>query len=62
MKSYMKDSCGYLLLDKMNKFHMIDSKERSNYALRYSNNLEFALKYEDNKGYDKFTITEVFEG
>ena len=27
-----------------------------------SNNLEFALKYEDNKGYDKFTITEVFEG
>lgn len=24
--------------------------------------LEFALKYEDNKGYDKFTITEVFEG
>ena len=27
-----------------------------------SNNLEFAIKYEDNKGYDKFTITEVFEG
>ena len=27
-----------------------------------SNNLEFALKYEDNKGYNKFTITEVFEG
>ena len=26
-----------------------------------ANNLEFALKYEDNKGYDKFTITEVFE-
>lgn len=26
------------------------------------NNLEFAIKYEDNKGYDKFTITEVFEG
>ena len=25
------------------------------------NNLEFAIKYEDNKGYDKFTITEVFE-
>ena len=24
--------------------------------------LEFAIKYEDNKGYDKFTITEVFEG
>ena len=24
------------------------------------NNLEFALKYEDNKGYDKFTITGVF--
>ena len=24
--------------------------------------LEFALKYEDNKGYNKFTITEVFEG
>ena len=27
-----------------------------------ADNLEFALKYEDNKGYDKFTITEVFEG
>ena len=27
-----------------------------------TNNLEFALRYEDNKGYDKFTITEVFEG
>ncbi len=26
------------------------------------NNLEFAIKYEDNNGYDKFTITEVFEG
>lgn len=26
------------------------------------NNLEFALKYEDNKGYSKFSITEVFEG
>ena len=26
------------------------------------NNLEFAIKYEDNQGYDKFTITEVFEG
>lgn len=26
------------------------------------NNLEFAIKYEDNKGYDKYTITEVFEG
>ena len=25
------------------------------------NNLEFAIKYEDNKGYDKFTITDVFE-
>lgn len=24
--------------------------------------LEYALKYEDNKGYDKFTIKEVFEG
>ena len=27
-----------------------------------ANNLEFAIKDEDNKGYDKFTITEVFEG
>lgn len=27
-----------------------------------ANNLEFAVKYEDDKGYDKFTITEVFEG
>ena len=26
------------------------------------NKLEFALKYEDDKGYNKFTITEVFEG
>ena len=26
-----------------------------------ANNLEFVIKYEDNKGYDKFTITEVFE-
>ena len=26
------------------------------------NKLEYALKYEDNKGYNKFTITEVFEG
>ena len=25
------------------------------------NSLEFALKYEDNKGYDKFTITDVFD-
>ena len=24
--------------------------------------LTYALKYEDNKGYDKFTITEVYEG
>jgi len=24
-------------------------------------NLEFAIKYEDNKGYAKYTITEVFE-
>ena len=27
-----------------------------------ANNLEFALKYEDNKGYDKFTITDVCQG
>ena len=27
-----------------------------------TNKLEFAIKYEDNKGYDKFTITAVFEG
>ena len=27
-----------------------------------TNKLEFALKYEDDKGYNKFTITEVFEG
>ena len=27
-----------------------------------TNNLEFVIKYEDNKGYDKFTITDVFEG
>lgn len=27
-----------------------------------TNKLEFAINYEDNKGYDKFTILEVFEG
>ena len=27
-----------------------------------TNKLEFAVKYEDNKGYDKFTIFDVFEG
>ena len=27
-----------------------------------TNKLEFAVNYEDNKGYDKFTIIEVFEG
>ena len=27
-----------------------------------TNKLEFAVNYEDNKGYDKFTILEVFEG
>ena len=27
-----------------------------------TNKLEFAVKYEDYKGYDKFTIEEVFEG
>ena len=27
-----------------------------------TNKLEFAVKYEDNNGYDKFTIIEVFEG
>lgn len=27
-----------------------------------TNKLEFAIKYEDNKGYDKFTIFDVFEG
>lgn len=27
-----------------------------------TNKLEFAISYEDNKGYDKFTIDEVFEG
>lgn len=26
-----------------------------------TNKLEFAIKYEDNKGYDKYTIEEVFE-
>lgn len=26
------------------------------------NKLEYALKYEESKGYNKFTITEVFEG
>lgn len=27
-----------------------------------TNKLEFAVNYEDNNGYDKFTILEVFEG
>lgn len=45
----------------------IDYKQYANLLLDVAeecdaNNLEFALKYEDNKGYDKFTITEVFEG
>ena len=45
----------------------VDYKQYANLLLDVAeecdaNNLEFALKYEDNKGYDKFTITEVFEG
>ena len=45
----------------------VDYKQYANLLLDVaeecdSENLEFALKYEDNKGYDKFTITEVFEG
>ena len=45
----------------------VDYKQYANMLLDVaeecdSENLEFALKYEDNKGYDKFTITEVFEG
>ena len=45
----------------------VDYKQYANLLLDIAefcdtNNLEFALKYEDNKGYDKFTITEVFEG
>ena len=27
-----------------------------------SNKLEFKIKYEDNNGFDKFTILEVYEG
>ena len=51
----------YLAID------FVDSKQYANLLLDVAeecdtNNLEFALKYEDNKGYDKFTITEVFEG
>ena len=45
----------------------VDYKQYANLLLDVAeecdtNKLEFALKYEDNKGYDKFTITEVFEG
>lgn len=45
----------------------VDYKQYANLLLDVAedcdvNHLEFALKYEDNKGYDKFTITEVFEG
>ena len=45
----------------------VDYKQYANLLLDVAeecdtNNLEFAIKYEDNKGYDKFTITEVFEG
>lgn len=45
----------------------VDYKQYANLLLDIAeecdtNKLEFALKYEDNKGYDKFTITEVFEG
>ena len=44
----------------------IDYKQYSDLLLDVAefcdtNNLEFAIKYEDNKGYDKFTITDVFE-
>lgn len=45
----------------------VDYKQYANLLLDVAeacdiNKLEFALKYEDHKGYDKFTITEVFEG
>lgn len=45
----------------------VDYKQYANLILDVAeacdiNKLEFALKYEDNKGYDKFTIMEVFEG
>ena len=44
----------------------VDYKQYANLLLDVAeacdiNKLEFALKYEDNKGYDKFTIMEVFE-
>ena len=45
----------------------VDYKQYANLLLDVAEecdkyNLAFALKYEYNKGYDKFTITEVFEG
>ena len=49
------------------EIEFVDYKQYANLLLDVAeecdtNKLEFALKYEDNKGYDKFTITEVFEG
>ena len=49
------------------EIEFVDYKQYANLLLDVAeecdtNKLEFALKYEDNKGYDKFTIIEVFEG
>lgn len=61
VNEFLRDMCTDLNIE------FIDYKQYADLLLDVAefcdeNNLEFALKYEDNKGYDKFTITEVFEG
>ena len=61
VNEFLRDMCTDLNIE------FIDYKQYADLLLDVAeecdtNNLEFVLKYEDNKGYDKFTITEVFEG
>ena len=61
VNEFLRDMCTDLNIE------FIDYKQYADLLLDVAefcdeNNLEFAIKYEDNKGYDKFTITEVFEG
>ena len=60
VNEFLRDMCTDLNIE------FIDYKQYADLLLDVAefcdeNNLEFALKYEDNKGYDKFTITDVFE-
>lgn len=61
VNEFLRDMCIDLNIE------FIDYKQYADLLLDVAefcdeNNLEFAIKYEDNKGYDKFTITDVFEG